>query len=192
MNLLGIDIGTTSLKAVCFDEEGRRLAETSKDYTLDTRGDRVEFDPEAYVSLTKDAIREIEEKVRVDALSVDTQGETLILTDENGSPTMPAIVWLDNRAVEEAKEIEAHFGIETIYRVTGQAESAGAWPACKLLWVQRNLPEVWAKTKKIFLLEDWILYSLSGEFVTEPTIQSYSLYLDIVKKDWWREMLAFY
>ena len=191
MNLLGIDIGTTSLKAVCFDEEGRRLAETSKDYTLDTRGDRVEFDPMAYVSLTKDAIREIEKKVRVDALAVDTQGETLILTDENGSPTMPAIVWLDNRAVEEAREIEKAFGIETIYRVTGQAESTGAWPACKLLWVQRNLPQVWATTKKIFLLEDWILYSLSGEFVTEPTIQSSSLYLDIVKKDWWREMLDF-
>ena len=191
MNLLGLDIGTTSLKAVLFDEGGNRLAETNMDYTLDTHGERVEFDPLEYIRLVKEAIKEIEKTAPIDAISVDTQGETLILTDEDGNPTMPAIVWLDNRAVKEAEEIEAHFGQEKIYAVTGQPETTGGWPGCKLLWVQRNLPEVWKKTKKIFLLEDWVLYNLSGEFVTEPSIQSSSIYLDITKKDWWQEMLDF-
>lgn len=191
MNLLGIDIGTTSLKAVCFDENGTALAEANLDYTLNTKGEFVEFDPEAYLSITKEAIEKIKSVCPIDAISVDTQGETLILTDENGSPTMPAIVWLDNRAVKEAEAILAQFGQETIYQITGQPETTGGWPASKLLWVKKNLPEVWQKTKKIFLLEDWILRALSGEFVTEPTIQSSSLYFDIRKKDWWQEMLDF-
>ena len=192
MNLIGIDVGTTSLKAVCFDENGVCLAETNIDYTLSTHGESVEFDPMEYVRITKEAIFEIRKTVpKIDAISIDTQGETMILTDEMGVPTMPAVVWLDNRAVKEAEEIEAHFGAETIWNVTGQAETTGGWPACKILWVRRNLPEVWAKTKKVFLLEDWLLYSLSGEFVTEPTIQSSTIYLDIKKKDWWQEMLDF-
>ncbi len=192
MNLIGIDVGTTSLKAVCFDENGVCLAETNIDYTLSTHGESVEFDPMEYVRITKEALSEIRKTVpKIDAISIDTQGETMILTDEKGMPTMPAIVWLDNRAVKEAEEIEAHFGAETIWNVTGQAETTGGWPACKILWVRRNLPQVWEKTKKVFLLEDWLLYSLSGEFVTEPTIQSSTIYLDIRKKDWWQEMLDF-
>lgn len=191
MNLLGIDIGTTSLKAVCFDENGVCLHQTMIDYTLATQGDRVEFDAMEYIRITRQAIDEIQKVCRIDAISVDTQGETMILTDEEGNPTMPAIVWLDNRATKEAEEIAAHFGQEKIYNVTGQSETTGGWPACKLLWVKRNLPDVWAKTKKVFLLEDWILWALSGEFVTEPTIQSSSIYLDIRTQTWWDEMLDF-
>ncbi|MBR2634063.1 MAG: hypothetical protein IKD31_00610 [Clostridia bacterium] len=191
MNLLGIDVGTTSLKAVCFRDNGERLHEVNLDYTLSTEGDRVEFDPAEYVRIAKKAIEEIRSVCTVDAISIDTQGETMILTDENGNPTMPAIVWLDNRATKEAEEIAEKFGLETLYRTTGQAECTGGWPCCKVLWVQRNLPEAWKKTKKIFLLEDWLLWALSGEFVTEPTIQSSSLYLDITKEDWWDEMLEY-
>ncbi len=191
MNFLGIDVGTTSLKAVCFDEKGNCLAGTNIDYTLDTRGDLVEFDAMEYIRITRQAIEEIRKTCKIDAISIDTQGETMILTDEEGTPVMPAIVWLDNRAVKEADEIAAHFGQEKIYNVTGQPETTGGWPGCKLLWVKRNMPETWAKVKKIFLLEDWLLWALSGEFVTEPTIQSSSIYLDIVKKDWWDEMLEY-
>ncbi len=191
MNLLGLDVGTTSLKAVLFDEGGCCLAETNLDYTLDTRGDLVEFDANEYIRIAKKAIAEIEKTAPIDAICVDTQGETMILTDEDGNPTMPAIVWLDNRATKEAEEIAAHFGQEKIYNITGQPETTGGWPGCKLLWVKRNLPEVWKKTKKVFLLEDWLLWALTGEFVTEPTIQSSSIYLDITKLDWWDEMLQY-
>jgi len=191
VNLLGIDVGTTSLKAVLYNEAGESLAGVNTDYTLTTRGELVEFDANEYVRITKEAIASIRERFPIDAISIDTQGETLILTDGEGTPLMPAIVWLDNRATAEAAEIEAHFGQEEIYRVTGQPETTGGWPGCKLLWVKRNLPEVWQKTKKVFLLEDWLLYALTGEFVTEPTIQSSSIYLDINTRAWWPEMLSF-
>ena len=127
----------------------------------------------------------------IDALSVDTQGETLIFTDDKGEPIYPAIVWLDNRAVDEAEDIKAHFGNELVYNVTGQPEITAGWPASKVLWIKKNEPEVFGKIKKIFMLEDYILYSLTGNFVTEPTIQSSTIYYNVVGGGWWAEMLDF-
>lgn len=191
MNLLGVDYGTTSVKAALFDEGLNQLACISEDYTLKTKGDIVEFEAERYWEIFKTALGKIEETGKVDALAIDTQCETLILTDEAGNPVRDAIVWLDNRATEEAAEIEARFGREKVYEVTGQPEITATWPACKLMWIQKHEPEIWAKTKKIFLLEDYILYKLTGKFVTEKTLQSSSLYFDIKGGVWWKEMLDF-
>lgn len=191
MNLLGIDYGTTSVKAALFDEKLNQLNCLSEDYTLKTKGDIVEFEAEKYWDILKKLLGEIGADAAVDALAIDTQCETLILTDESGNPVRDAIVWLDNRATKEAEEIDAKFGKEKVYKITGQPEITATWPASKLLWVQKNEPDVWAKTKKIFLLEDYLLYKLTGEFVTEKTLQSSSLYFDITSGGWWGEMLDF-
>ena len=86
MNLLGIDVGTTSLKAAVFDAEGNMLSSATIDYTLFTEGDRVEFAAEQYWEITQEAIRKVSAEHSIDALAIDTQGETLILTDEKGTP----------------------------------------------------------------------------------------------------------
>lgn len=190
---LGIDIGTTSLKAAVFDKEGNRLGLRRVDYTLNTDPVTgfIEFDAETYITMCRRVIDELQTECgAITALSVDTQGETLILTDENDTPLCPAIVWLDNRATAEAAEIESTFGRKRVYEVTGQPEITATWPAAKLLWMKKHRPDVFAKTDKIFLLEDWVLYRLSGAFVTEPTVQSSTLYFDVTRKTWWDEMLT--
>lgn len=189
--LIGADIGTTSLKIAVFDETGKLYKSASRDYTLKTHDEYVEFPAEDYWNMFSDAFSEVTEGIEAAALSVDTQCETLILTDENGAPLTDAIVWLDNRAVKEAEAIEKKFGKKLVYEVTGQPEICATWPAAKLMWVRDNLPEVFAKTKKIFLLEDYILYKLTGKFVTEKTLLSSSLYFDIRNGKWWDEMLDF-
>ena len=191
MNFLGIDIGTTSVKAAAFDDSLNMKASLTADYTLDSHGDIVEFDANEYWSIVKGAIDELRAKVEIDALAVDTQCETMILTDKEGNPLCPAIVWLDNRATEEAQIIASHFGHKKVYEVTGQPEITATWPACKLLWVKRNKPEIWDKVERIFLLEDWILYKLTGKFITEKTLQSSTIYLNIKTGEWWDEMLDF-
>ncbi len=188
---VGADIGTTSLKAAVFDENGSLIRQATKDYTLTVSGDRVEFDPDSYYKLFSEAYDEITEGLEITAVAIDTQCETMILTDENGVPTRDAIVWLDNRAVKQAEKIKEKFGNKTVYEVTGQPEITATWPAAKLLWVKENEPEIFEKTKKIFLLEDYILYRMTGEFVTEPTLQSSSLYFDIRNLSWWKDMLDF-
>lgn len=191
MNLLGIDLGTTSVKYAVFDGVLEEKLKLSHDYTLDVSGDRVELDAEKYWEMVSDGIEKITAELKIDALAVDTQCETLILTDEDGVPLCPAIVWLDNRAKEEADMIREHFGNEKIYRITGQPEVTATWPASKLLWIKRNLPDLFGKIKKVFLLEDYILYKLTGKFVTEKTLQSSSLYFDIRCGGWWGEMLDY-
>ena len=189
MTLMGIDIGTTSVKACCFNEMLEEVYASNIDYTLETHGDAVEFDGEAYWEIVKSELTKLD--VLPDGLAVDTQCETLILTDEHGVPVRKAIVWLDNRATKEAEEIEAHFGKQRVYEVTGQPEITATWPACKLLWVKRNEPDVWAKTKKVFLLEDYILYKLTGRFISEKTLQSSTIYFDIHHGCYWQEMLDY-
>lgn len=191
MNFMGIDMGTTSVKTAVFNEALEQKLSLTADYTLDAHGDIVEFDGEAYWEIVKGEIEKAMREHRIDALAVDTQCETLILTDENGTPVRPAIVWLDNRATKEAELITERFGHKRVYEVTGQPEITATWPACKLLWVRRNEPEIWKKVKRVFLLEDWILYRMTGNFISEKTLQSSTVYFDIHKAEWWREMLDF-
>jgi len=191
LNLLGVDVGTSSLKAAVFNENGEQISSSTVDYTLITKGDCVEFDAEQYWALFQKGMNEVVGDLDISALSIDTQCETMILTDENGNPVRNAIVWLDNRATVEAREIDQAFGVQKVYEITGQPEVAATWPACKLLWIKKNEPEIWAKTRKIFLLEDYLLYKLTGKFVTEKTLQSSSLYFDIRNGIWWNEMLDF-
>ncbi len=193
MYYMGIDIGTTSLKLAVFDKTGKKIAQDCVDYTLHTDATNgfIEFPAEEYVRITKNAIDAMASKFEITALSVDTQGETMILADQNGNALCPAVVWLDNRAVDQAAQIEKDFGRKLVYQFTGQPEISAGWPASKLLWFKQNKPDIWAKTKKIFLLEDWILYNLCGAFVTEGSMQSSSLYFNIRTGDWWPEMLEY-
>ena len=191
---LGLDIGTTSIKAAVFTKDGERLALRSVDYVLDTdpATGYIEFEAEKYAEMCKNVIDELSAECGgIDALSIDTQGETIIFTDENGKALYPAIVWLDNRADKEAECIKAHFGNKKVYDVTGQPEITAGWPASKVMWLRNNKPEVFSKVRKVFMLEDYVMYRLTGNFVTEPTIQSSTIYYDVVNGKWWDEMLDF-
>ena len=176
-HLMGIDIGTTSLKGCVFDERGEVLASVTKAYTLLTEQERVEFPAESYFKLFEEAYEELSKTARIDAFAIDTQGETLIFLDKNGEPLMNAIVWLDNRAEKEAKAIEEAFGLQRIYETTGQTEVPAGYPAPKILWLKNNHPELFARLDKVLLLEDYLLYRITGKFAAERSLYSSTLYL---------------
>lgn len=189
--LLGVDIGTTSLKAAVFNEKAECMKTVTKDYTLEVKDDYVEFPAENYWTLFSEALEELSAEYEISAMSIDTQCETIIVADENGEPLRKAIVWLDNRATAEAEHIEIKFGNKKVYEVTGQPEITATWPASKLLWLRSNEQDVFNKIKKVFLLEDYLLYRLTGRFVTERTLQSSTIYYDIRNHTWWKDMLDF-
>ena len=131
MNLMGIDVGTSSIKTAIFNEKLEMLKSNNIDYSIESHDNIVEFEAEKYWEIVKTELENLD--IKVDALAIDTQCETLILTDDDGNPVRKAIVWLDNRAVEEATEIENHFGRRLVYEITGQPEITATWTACKLL-----------------------------------------------------------
>ena len=189
--LLGIDIGTTSLKGCVFDENGKELASVTKAYTLITEGESVEFPAERYFELFKEAYDELTKEEKIDAFAIDTQGETIIFLDKERKPLMNAIVWLDNRADKEAKAIEEKFGLKTVYEVTGQTEVPAGYPAPKVLWLKNNRPDLFSRLDKIVLLEDYLLYRLTGKFVAERSLHSSTLWLNVNTGGYWSEMLDF-
>lgn len=195
--LMGLDIGTTALKAALFDTKGGLLAVTTQEYTLITpQVNFVEESGEVYWAAFQAAMADLKQKRPLSqedeiALAISAQGETLFFLDEDGNLLRNAIVWMDNRAMEEAQTLKDRFGDETCYRVTGQVSFEPCWPASKILWVKRNEPEVFAKTAKFLLIEDYFIYRLTGKFATEGSLVCSSTYWDIVRKVYWPEMLDF-
>ena len=188
-NLLGVDFGTTSLKACLFNDKGERILSESIKYDLITEGEFIEFPVESFFENFKTVYDRIAKDYKIDALSVDTQGETLIVLDKNGAPLMNAIIWLDNRAEKEAVEMVEKFGLEKIYNLTGQAEIPAGYPAPKIMWLKKNKPEIFAKADKFLLLEDYILYRLTGKFVASRSLYSSTLYMNIHTGEYIDEVL---
>jgi D-xylulose kinase len=193
---IGIDAGTTSIKGILADAEGNILSISSREYALEMDGDRCEIDPEVYWEATKFVIRNVLDSQKavhsaIRGLSFASQGETVICVDQSGVPLRKAIVWLDNRSVVEANEIEKYFGTEQICRITGQPQVQPLWPATRIAWLRKNEPEVFSKTYKFLLVEDYLIYKLTGKFISEQTLVSSTLYYDIQKKKWWTEMLSY-
>ncbi len=194
---LGLDIGTSAVKAALFDIKGRQQAVALREYALEKPApDRVELDPEIYWEAVEATVREVIRESSVSLASiksagVTSQAETLILLDEAAHPLRKAIVWLDNRAGPEAAEIAEAFSMDEVYRRTGQQEVVPCWPACKILWLKKNEPDIFKKTATFLMVEDYILYRLTGRFVTDHALNPSTLYYDLVDGDWWDEMLEF-
>jgi len=111
--------------------------------------------------------------------------------DKTGKALHNAIVWLDERASAQAERISGRFPPEAFYSRTGIPECNGYCPAAKLLWIKEKEPEIYEKTHKFLLLEDYILSRFSGDFVTEKALLCTTGYFDIIRDEYWKEMLDF-
>ena len=179
MRYVGIDIGTTAVKACMFDGDGTLLGIGSAEYTLETpMPDIVELEPEEYWQAVQKALAQLPTG-HFDAVAITGQAETLITVDAAGAPLGKAIVWLDNRAKQEADELVAQFGLETLFRLSGQTEILPCFPAPKILWLKRHEPERFSKTAKYLMVEDYIGWRLSGEYGTCNGLLPSSIYYDI-------------
>lgn len=195
--ILALDLGTTAIKVILFDSEGKAMAKSTQEYALVTPSAlEVELPVETYWEAFKKGLAEVmaASKVapsKVKGLGISAQGETLIMADEKGEPLMNAIVWLDNRAQHEAAELAAHFGNELTYSTTGQVEIVPTWPASKILWLYRNMPEMHRKTRRFLLIEDYFIHRLTGKYVCEGSLVCSTAYWDIINKVWWKDMLDY-
>lgn len=195
--ILTLDAGTTSMKGAIFDLSGRMLYCVINEYHLEKPApDIVEIETEFYWKAAKKAISDILKKTSlspddIKALGVTSQGETLIVLDKNGKSLRKAIVWLDNRAKDEAEAIREKFGRRLVYKITGQQDIAPCWPAAKILWLRKHEPAIFEKTSKFLMLEDYLIYRLTGNFATDHALNPSTLYYDLRNGCWWDEMLDF-
>jgi len=196
MKILSIDVGTSSVKAALFDCRGNEHASVSKEYELERKtGGWVEVDPLLYWTKTKEAVRDVMAETgqfeKIVAVGVTGQGETLIALDKNGIPVRNAMVWLDARAVNEAKDIEKFFGMDTVYKITGQNDISPGYTTSMILWLRKNEPETFKRISKFLLVTDYIVYRLTGRYVSNKALYPSTLYYDFQKERWWTKMLDF-
>jgi xylulokinase len=193
--LLAIDAGTTSIKAGLFSPDGHMLALSREEYRLDTPSvERAELDPQLYWQACVRTVRRVVEQsgVRADeirSLGVSSQGETTITLEQDGQALYPAIVWLDNRATDQATRLAKQFSSQ-VYDVTGIQEIIPTWTACKLLWLRENEPDVFTRAWKFMLVQDFLIYQMTGKAVTDGSVACTTALYDIRRHIWWPEMLA--
>ena len=195
--ILSVDLGTTAIKTSMFDDRGGLIAKATREYELSTPSTlAVELDAEIYWNAFKQTLAEVLAArpgcaPSIRALGISAQGETLVCADHDGNALRPAIVWLDNRAQDEAEELAREFGNDQCYRVTGQVSFVPTWPAAKILWLRRNEPDLFHRTDRFLLLEDYFIQRLTGKAVCEGSLVTSTTYWDFTKRAWWPEMLAY-
>lgn len=194
--LMGIDLGTSTLKVAIFNLYGKEISYKSMEYPLSYTGKGfIENNLKKYwraiVKLIKIALLEINDPQKIIALSLSSQAETIVPIDKNGEPLRNAIVWQDCRSSKEAKDISKVFNQDKMFRVTGQPSVDSSWPATRIKWFKKNQPEIFSKTYKFLLLEDYIAFKITGKMFGEKTVYSTSYYYDIKKFEYYNPMLDY-
>jgi len=192
---LGVDIGTSSCKAIIIDSEAKVMSSATVEYFLDFshEGTWAEIDPENWYQAAVKAIKSCVEKAaiagdKILAVGLSGQMVSLLGLDSEGKPVRPVIMWLDKRNVAEAEELKQLYGKQINDITCNPVNQQFTLP--KLLWVKKHEPDNYKRINKIVLSKDYIRYRLTGEYATDCNDASGTLMYDIWKSEWSKEILG--
>jgi xylulokinase len=184
---LGLDLGTSSLKALLVDGEQRMIASAAAPLTVQRPAPgHSEQDPEAWWQALLTAMEALRterprELAAVEAIGLAGQMHGAVLLDDAGDVLRPCILWDDTRATAECRELEQAF--PALHETTGNLAMPG-FTAPKLLWVRRHEPDVFRRTARVLLPKAWLRFRLVGEYIEEMSDASGTLWLDVGQRDW--------
>lgn len=192
MYLLGIDIGTTNWKVGVYDLKGR-LVHLTKSPAL-TYQDKYGYfyKPEEIFEkicgLIRQAVQKIGEPKKILAVGVASMGEAGLPIGKNGKPLYPVILWYDERTKPQVSFWDKKIGRDELFSITG-INLGYIYGVQKILWIKENFPSTFLKTKKWLSLSDYIIFQLSGEYVTDYSLASRLMLLDLKKRNWSERLL---
>ena len=193
--IIAVDIGTTSMRAILYNSEGRiehiHQQENAPEFYADGR---VEQAPEDWAGILAASLKACADDaaskgIGVASVSVTAQRSSVIPVDADGKPLHPAIMWQDRRTAGMAQDMESFNPL--VYGKNGLKISP-VFSAIKMKWFREERPDIWKKTHKMIGIQDWVLYLLSGRFVTDHTFGSRTNLFDIGKRDWDADLLALF
>ena len=189
---IGVDLGTSAVKLLLMNEAGHIEKIVSREYPLSfPHSGWSEQNPYDWYDKTLDGLKELLsecDKSLVDGISFGGQMHGLVTLDAQDEVVRPAILWNDGRTTEETAYLNEQIGRERLTGYTANIAFAG-FTAPKILWMQKNEPDLWAKVKKIMLPKDYLAYRLSGTFCTDYSDASGMLLMDVKNKCWSKEMM---
>ena len=182
--LVGLDVGTTGVKALAIDE-GRVLAKAEEPYPLSTPWPGwSEQDPEDWWRASQRALAALP---HADAIGFSGQMHGLVVLDERERVLRPAILWNDQRTAAECAEIEERVGLERLIALTGNRALPG-FTAPKLLWLRKHEPDVYARIAHILLPKDYVRLRLTGVHAIDAADASGTLLFDVAHRRWSTEV----
>ena len=192
MLYIGIDLGTSAVKLLLMDGEGAIKKIVSRGYPLFfPHPGWSEQDPGDWWAAVLDGVRELTadcDKAQVAGIGCGGQMHGLVALDRNDNVLRPAILWNDGRTAAETEWLNSEVGKDKLSRHTANIAFAG-FTAPKLLWMQKNEPELFARIDKIMLPKDYVNYMLTGVHCTDVSDASGTLLFDVEHKCWSKEML---
>jgi xylulokinase len=188
-SLLGIDLGTSSVKVLIADADGAVISQASAEYAVASpRPAWSESDPADWLAATVDAVRRTLADSGAEPIAIGLSGQMhgVVPTDASGQPVRPAMLWSDSRATREVARYQQV--PDEIRRRLGNPLTPGmAGPM--LVWLAANEPEHYAAMRCALQPKDWLRAQLTGQFATEPSDASATLLYDLLGDDWDRELL---
>lgn len=189
MKIAGLDIGTTGCKCTVFDKNGNYLGKAYRDYPVRRTMGSHEIDVSAIMEGVYAVIREMAAQFPdIAGLGVTSFGETFVLTDGEGNPLHPAMLYTDPRGAEECRELKEKVGEKNIARITGLRPHE-MYSISKLMWMKKNHPEIYKKARHAFLMEDYVIFHLTGNAQIDYSLASRTMAFDICRLDWSNQML---
>ncbi|MBO5755099.1 MAG: carbohydrate kinase [Clostridia bacterium] len=189
MNLGGLDIGTTGCKLSLYTEKGEFLYNSYREYDVSRKSGAHELDVETLFAAVCEVIGDTARHHVIDAIGVTSFGETFVALDENDRPVYPAMLNTDPRGEEECASLCARMDVDFITDVIGtRPHSMFSLP--KMIWLKENLPEAYARIRHILLMEDYVVYMLSGVAAIDYSLAARVMGFDIRKKTWCPEIFA--
>lgn len=189
---IGIDLGTSGVKAVVFDSKGNVMDSHLEEYDIiSPKPGYAEQNPNIWLSATIKVLTHIgmlDIAADIKGIGLSGQMHGLVLLDKNDNVLRNSIIWCDNRTASEAKEIEDTIGLDDLKRITGNI-AMPAFTLAKLLWVKNNEPDIYNKIDKAMLPKDYIAYKLTAKFNAEYSDASGMQILDINTLEYSKELL---
>lgn len=192
MLYIGVDLGTSAVKLLLMDSNGRVEKIVSREYPISfPKPGWSEQNPEDWYAQTIEGIKELIkewDKSQVAGISFGGQMHGLVVLDKEDKVIRPAILWNDGRTSKECKYLNEEIGKGQLSRYTANIAFTG-FTAPKLLWMKENEPENFKRIEKIMLPKDYIAYRLSGVHSTDVSDASGMLLMDVKNKCWSEEMV---
>ena len=186
--LVGLDVGTTGVKAIAITPAGEVVATAEEGYPLSTpQPGWSEQDPDDWLRASEQALA----RLGVEPARVGFSGQMhgLVCLDEHDRVLRPAILWNDQRTGAECAEIEERVGLERLISLTGNRALPG-FTAPKLLWLRRHEPETYSRIRRIVLPKDYVRLRLAGEWAIDAADASGTLLFDVAHRRWSDDVLA--
>ena len=188
---LGIDLGTSATKALVLDDNGRVLGKGRAGYPIaHPRVGWSEQDPQAWWTAVCAASRQALHQAgpgELGAVALSGQLNGLVLLDERRQPVADALIWLDQRATEEADLLNARY--PELLRAATLNPANPIYIGAKLLWVRRHRPELLERSRHLLLAKDYVNLQLTGELATDTSDASCTLLYDLRSDTWIPELL---